>query len=249
MHGGNECPLVGLWLITLSSVETHVAIKASHGVNKIAEDCHTDVATPGVHWGHLVPGFLDWVKTLNTIEIVHTIEPPNDINKGMWEGEGGTISGHASQDLTVCSCSHSPQRASEFCKNSARSLVALYHEGALPCECHPAGATGHPAAPRAGSARAGPMSSGGSVPAVRRASTGSRTANVSAYLGRPKSSLVQADEAHPGQGLSSFTVLETHLGICESADPESGGLGWGLRVYISRSHSEDSHATGPGTTF
>ena len=81
------------------------------------------------------------------------------------------------------------------------------------------------------------------------ASMGSRTANVSAYLGRPKSSLVQADEAHPGQGLSSFTVLETHLGICESADPESGGLGWGLRVYISRSHSEDSHAAGPGTTF
>ena len=113
----------------------------------------------------------------------------------------------------------------------------------------PPGPPATPAAPRAGSARAGPMSSGGSVPAVRRASTGSRTANVSAYLGRPKSSLVQADEAHPGQGLSSFTVLETHLGICESADPESGGLGWGLRVYISRSHSEDSHATGPGTTF
>lgn len=69
---------------------------------------------------------------------------------GHGEGEGGTISGHASQDLTVCSCSHSPQRASEFCKNSARSLVALYHEGALPCECHPAGATGHPCSPEGG---------------------------------------------------------------------------------------------------
>lgn len=48
------------------------------------------------------------------------------------------------------SCSHSPQRASEFCKNSARSLVALYHEGALPCECHPAGAIGHPCSPEGG---------------------------------------------------------------------------------------------------
>ncbi|KAF4024914.1 hypothetical protein G4228_016858 [Cervus hanglu yarkandensis] len=43
-----------------------------------------------------------------------------------------------------------PQRASEFCKNSARSLVALYHEGALPCECHPAGAIGHPCSPEGG---------------------------------------------------------------------------------------------------
>uniref|UniRef100_A0A4X1VPX5 Laminin subunit alpha-3 n=1 Tax=Sus scrofa TaxID=9823 RepID=A0A4X1VPX5_PIG len=43
-----------------------------------------------------------------------------------------------------------PQKASGFCKNSARSLVALYHEGALPCECHPAGAVGRHCSPEGG---------------------------------------------------------------------------------------------------
>nr|XP_019596793.1 PREDICTED: laminin subunit alpha-3 isoform X1 [Rhinolophus sinicus] len=43
-----------------------------------------------------------------------------------------------------------PQTASGFCKNSARSLVALYHEGALPCECHPTGAVGHHCSPEGG---------------------------------------------------------------------------------------------------
>ncbi|XP_012657470.1 laminin subunit alpha-3 [Otolemur garnettii] len=43
-----------------------------------------------------------------------------------------------------------PQTASEFCKNSARSLVASYHKGALPCECHPTGAIGHPCSPQGG---------------------------------------------------------------------------------------------------
>ncbi|XP_045881270.1 laminin subunit alpha-3 isoform X2 [Meles meles] len=43
-----------------------------------------------------------------------------------------------------------PQTASGFCKNSARSLVALYHKGALPCECHPTGAIGHHCSPEGG---------------------------------------------------------------------------------------------------
>ncbi|XP_066102434.1 laminin subunit alpha-3 isoform X1 [Saccopteryx bilineata] len=43
-----------------------------------------------------------------------------------------------------------PQTASGFCKDSARSLVALYHQGALPCECHPTGAVGHPCLPEGG---------------------------------------------------------------------------------------------------
>ncbi|KAK2509506.1 hypothetical protein MC885_005672 [Smutsia gigantea] len=43
-----------------------------------------------------------------------------------------------------------PQTASGFCKNSARSLVALYHEGALPCDCHPTGAIGRHCSPEGG---------------------------------------------------------------------------------------------------
>ncbi|XP_016022014.2 laminin subunit alpha-3 isoform X2 [Rousettus aegyptiacus] len=43
-----------------------------------------------------------------------------------------------------------PQTASRFCKNSARSLAALYHKGALPCECHPAGAVDRHCSPEGG---------------------------------------------------------------------------------------------------
>ncbi|XP_059102677.1 laminin subunit alpha-3-like [Peromyscus eremicus] len=43
-----------------------------------------------------------------------------------------------------------PQAASGFCKNSARSLVAFYHNGALPCECHPAGAASRHCSPEGG---------------------------------------------------------------------------------------------------
>ncbi|XP_011911519.1 PREDICTED: laminin subunit alpha-3 isoform X1 [Cercocebus atys] len=43
-----------------------------------------------------------------------------------------------------------PQTASRFCKSSARSLVAFYHKGALPCECHPAGATSPHCSPEGG---------------------------------------------------------------------------------------------------
>ncbi|KAM5304312.1 laminin subunit alpha-3 isoform 1-T1 [Glossophaga mutica] len=43
-----------------------------------------------------------------------------------------------------------PQTASGFCKDSAKSLVALYHKGALPCECHPTGALGHHCSPEGG---------------------------------------------------------------------------------------------------
>ncbi|KAM7127014.1 laminin subunit alpha-3 isoform 1-T1 [Molossus nigricans] len=49
-----------------------------------------------------------------------------------------------------------PQTASGFCKNSARSLVALYHKGALPCECHPSGAVGHHCSPEGGQCRCQP---------------------------------------------------------------------------------------------
>ncbi|XP_036060854.1 LOW QUALITY PROTEIN: laminin subunit alpha-3 [Onychomys torridus] len=43
-----------------------------------------------------------------------------------------------------------PQAASGFCKNSARSLVAFYHNGALPCECHPVGAASRHCSPEGG---------------------------------------------------------------------------------------------------
>ncbi|XP_048219198.1 laminin subunit alpha-3 isoform X2 [Perognathus longimembris pacificus] len=49
-----------------------------------------------------------------------------------------------------------PQTASGFCKNSARSLVAFYHNGALPCECHPAGATGRHCSPEGGQCQCKP---------------------------------------------------------------------------------------------
>ncbi|KAM4841147.1 laminin subunit alpha-3-like [Thomomys bottae] len=49
-----------------------------------------------------------------------------------------------------------PQTASGFCKNSARSLVAFYHNGALPCDCHPAGATGHHCSPEGGQCQCKP---------------------------------------------------------------------------------------------
>ncbi|XP_075389015.1 laminin subunit alpha-3 [Tenrec ecaudatus] len=49
-----------------------------------------------------------------------------------------------------------PQTASTFCKNSARSLVALYHNGTLPCGCHPAGALGQSCNPEGGQCPCGP---------------------------------------------------------------------------------------------
>ncbi|XP_053062266.1 laminin subunit alpha-3 isoform X2 [Acinonyx jubatus] len=49
-----------------------------------------------------------------------------------------------------------PQTASGFCKTSARSLVALYHKGALPCECHPTGAIGRHCSPEGGQCQCQP---------------------------------------------------------------------------------------------
>lgn len=66
------------------------------------------------------------------------------------KGKVGAISGHPWDITTSCFCLHSPQTASRFCKNSARSLAALYHKGALPCECHPAGAVDHHCSPEGG---------------------------------------------------------------------------------------------------
>lgn len=57
------------------------------------------------------------------------------------------------------------------------------------------------AAQRAGSARAGPVSLGGSVPAVERATTDSHTASVSACSGRPGLSLVPGGCRSPRAGL------------------------------------------------
>uniref|UniRef100_A0AAY5K1A5 Laminin subunit alpha 3 n=1 Tax=Esox lucius TaxID=8010 RepID=A0AAY5K1A5_ESOLU len=38
--------------------------------------------------------------------------------------------------------SQSPVTSSQFCRDSARSLVAAYNDGALPCSCDPSGSTG-----------------------------------------------------------------------------------------------------------
>ncbi|KAM9260806.1 laminin subunit alpha-3 [Cariama cristata] len=43
-----------------------------------------------------------------------------------------------------------PEGSSTFCKNSARSLVAFYNNGALPCNCHSAGATSPTCSPLGG---------------------------------------------------------------------------------------------------
>ncbi|XP_071660282.1 laminin subunit alpha-3 isoform X2 [Patagioenas fasciata] len=43
-----------------------------------------------------------------------------------------------------------PEGSSAFCKDSARSLVAFYNNGALPCNCHRAGATSPTCSPMGG---------------------------------------------------------------------------------------------------
>uniref|UniRef100_A0A8D2MHW9 Laminin subunit alpha 3 n=1 Tax=Zonotrichia albicollis TaxID=44394 RepID=A0A8D2MHW9_ZONAL len=43
-----------------------------------------------------------------------------------------------------------PERSSAFCKDSVRSLVAFYNKGALPCDCHSAGATSPTCSPLGG---------------------------------------------------------------------------------------------------
>uniref|UniRef100_A0A8C8EC97 Laminin subunit alpha 3 n=1 Tax=Otus sunia TaxID=257818 RepID=A0A8C8EC97_9STRI len=43
-----------------------------------------------------------------------------------------------------------PERSSAFCKDSVRSLVAFYNNGALPCNCHRAGATSPTCSPLGG---------------------------------------------------------------------------------------------------
>lgn len=39
-------------------------------------------------------------------------------------------------------CLFSPRTSSQFCRDSARSLVAAYNSGALPCNCDPSGSIG-----------------------------------------------------------------------------------------------------------
>ncbi|KAL9868319.1 laminin subunit alpha-3 isoform 2-T2 [Geothlypis trichas] len=43
-----------------------------------------------------------------------------------------------------------PEQSSAFCKDSMRSLVAFYNNGALPCDCHSAGATSPTCSPLGG---------------------------------------------------------------------------------------------------
>ncbi|KFO61539.1 Laminin subunit alpha-3, partial [Corvus brachyrhynchos] len=43
-----------------------------------------------------------------------------------------------------------PERSSAFCEDSVRSLVAFYNNGALPCDCHSAGATSPTCSPLGG---------------------------------------------------------------------------------------------------
>lgn len=45
---------------------------------------------------------------------------------------------------------NSPEQSSAFCKDSMRSLVAFYNNGALPCDCHSAGATSPTCSPLGG---------------------------------------------------------------------------------------------------
>lgn len=42
----------------------------------------------------------------------------------------------------LCVCHFSPRTSSQFCRDSARSLVAAYNDGALPCDCDTSGSTG-----------------------------------------------------------------------------------------------------------
>uniref|UniRef100_A0A669BW71 Laminin subunit alpha 3 n=1 Tax=Oreochromis niloticus TaxID=8128 RepID=A0A669BW71_ORENI len=42
----------------------------------------------------------------------------------------------------LCVCHFSPRTSSQFCRDSARSLVAAYNDGALPCDCDASGSTG-----------------------------------------------------------------------------------------------------------
>lgn len=45
---------------------------------------------------------------------------------------------------------NSPEGSSAFCKDSVRSLVAFYNNGALPCNCHSAGAVSPTCSPVGG---------------------------------------------------------------------------------------------------
>lgn len=47
-------------------------------------------------------------------------------------------------------CLFSPRTSSQFCRDSARSLVAAYNGGALPCNCDKSGSTGNTCDPAGG---------------------------------------------------------------------------------------------------
>uniref|UniRef100_A0A3P8YNK8 Laminin subunit alpha 3 n=1 Tax=Esox lucius TaxID=8010 RepID=A0A3P8YNK8_ESOLU len=66
----------------------------------------------------------------------------------IWEGEFALDSmvnikdGGCSNVHLYLLSSQSPVTSSQFCRDSARSLVAAYNDGALPCSCDPSGSTG-----------------------------------------------------------------------------------------------------------
>lgn len=54
------------------------------------------------------------------------------------------------ETYSVFSFSFSPVTSPDFCKDSARSLVAYYNDGALPCQCNLEGATSLSCSPTGG---------------------------------------------------------------------------------------------------
>lgn len=115
-------------------------------------------------------------------------------------------------------CLHSPQTASQFCKTSATSLVALYHKGALPCECHPAGAIGHHCSPN-----------GGQCP-CRPGVTGQKCSRCQVgYFGFPHCKReynfrsCESAWALLTQVFLNVTALELHQSSCENVGSDSRG--------------------------
>lgn len=141
--------------------------------------------------------------------------PETLLGGGGGKGKVGAIPGHTSQYIAMsCFYLHSPQTASGFCKNSARSLVALYHKGALPCDCHPTGAIGRHCSPEGGQCLCRPGVIGRQCTRCRVGYYGFPHCKRKCMFGSSKAVCgLGVQGAHLGQGPSNFTVPETHLGI------------------------------------
>lgn len=57
-----------------------VSVVSTHRVDNVIEDGGADVTPPSVHWGDLLPKFLDGVETPARVEIVHTVESSDDVD-------------------------------------------------------------------------------------------------------------------------------------------------------------------------